>query len=82
MSQGKIVEYIDQGNFMCSLCLEDKGNKLHLLTLSNRELNLSPKRALLISETPINIFFRMVRRRQACATASIPQLCDSFPTRI
>ncbi|MFC1580397.1 ribonuclease catalytic domain-containing protein [Thermodesulfobacteriota bacterium] len=40
---------------MCSLCLEDKGNKLHLLTLSNRELNLSPKRALLISETTINI---------------------------
>ena len=54
MHQGKIVEYIDQGSFMCSLCLEDKGNKLHLLTLSQREFNLAPKRALLISEAPIN----------------------------
>lgn len=54
MSEGRIVEYIDQGSFMCSLCLEDRGNKLHLLTLSNREVNLSPKRALLISETSMD----------------------------
>ena len=54
MYEGKIVEYIDQGNFMCTLCLEDRGNKLHLLTLTNREVNLSPKRALLISETTVN----------------------------
>ncbi|HDG97349.1 MAG TPA: hypothetical protein ENG73_04130 [Desulfobacterales bacterium] len=51
MTQGKIVEYIDQGKIICSLCLQDKGNRLHLLTTSNREVNLSPKRALLISET-------------------------------
>ena len=39
---------------MCTLCLEDRGNKLHLLTLTNREVNLSPKRALLISDTTVN----------------------------
>lgn len=49
MYQGKIIEYIDQGKFICTLCLQDKGNRLHLLTSSNREINISPKRALLIS---------------------------------
>lgn len=39
---------------MCTLCLEDKGNKLHLLTLTNREVNLSTKRALLVSDTTFN----------------------------
>ena len=51
MKQGKIVEYIDQGKFVCTICLQDKGNRLHLLTSSNREVNLSPKRALLISNS-------------------------------
>jgi exoribonuclease II len=46
---GKFVEYIDQGDFICTICLQDRGTKLHLLTLSNREVNLSPKRALLVS---------------------------------
>lgn len=55
MSQGRIVEYIDQGKIICSICLEDKGNKLHLLTTTNREVNLSPKRALLISQAAIDI---------------------------
>ncbi|MCP4666239.1 MAG: RNB domain-containing ribonuclease, partial [Deltaproteobacteria bacterium] len=55
MSQGKIIEYIDQGNFVCTLCLQDKGNRLHLLTPSNREVNLSPKRALLISRSHIDV---------------------------
>jgi exoribonuclease-2 len=55
MSQGKIIEYIDQGRFVCTICLQDKGNRLHLLTPSNREVNLSPKRAILISGTPIDI---------------------------
>jgi exoribonuclease-2 len=46
---GKFVEYIDQGDLICAICLQDRGTKLHLLTLSNREVNLSPKRALLVS---------------------------------
>ncbi len=55
MNDGKIVEYIDQGNFVCTLCLQDKGNRLHLLTPSNREVNLSPKRAILISRSGIDV---------------------------
>ena len=55
MAQGKIVEYIDQGRFVCTICLQDKGNRLHLLTPSNREVNLSQKRIMLISEATIDI---------------------------
>jgi len=55
MTQGKIVEYIDQGKFICTICLQDKGNRLHLLTPSNREVNLSQKRIMLVSETTIDI---------------------------
>lgn len=53
MNQGKIVEYIDQGRFICAICLQDKRNRLHLLTSSNREVRLSPNRALLISSSSI-----------------------------
>ena len=49
MNQGRIIEYIDQGKFVCTLCLQDKGNRLHLLTALNRQASLSPKRAILIS---------------------------------
>ncbi|OQY15498.1 MAG: hypothetical protein B6I32_07125 [Desulfobacterium sp. 4572_20] len=55
MNQGKIIEYIDQGRFVCTICLQDKGNRLHLLTPSNREVNLSPKRAMLVSGATIDI---------------------------
>ncbi|MBW1782964.1 MAG: RNB domain-containing ribonuclease [Deltaproteobacteria bacterium] len=55
MTQGKIVEYIDQGRFVCTICLQDKGGRLHLLTPSNREVNLSPKRTILVSEPTIDI---------------------------
>ena len=54
MNQGKIIEYIDQGKFICTLCLNDKVNRLHLLTILNREVNLSPKRAILISNSIID----------------------------
>ena len=54
MTQGKIVEYIERGKFVCTLCLQDKGNSLWLLTPSNREVKLPPKRAILISEKTIN----------------------------
>ena len=55
MTQGKIIEYIDQGRFVCTLCLQDKGAKLRLLTPSNREVSLSPKRTVLISEATIDV---------------------------
>ncbi|HBF42782.1 MAG TPA: hypothetical protein DDW42_03980 [Desulfobacteraceae bacterium] len=53
MNQGKIVEYIDQGRLVCAVCLQDKGNRLHLLTSLNREVNLSAKRAVIISESAV-----------------------------
>ena len=55
MNQGKIIEYIDKGNIICAICLEDRSNRLHLLTTSNREVNISLKRAFLISERAINL---------------------------
>ena len=55
MNQGKYIEYIDQGRFVCTICLQDKGSRLHLLTPSNREVNLSPKRAILVSGTAVDI---------------------------
>ncbi len=55
MYEGEIIEYIEQGKFICSVCLVDKGNRLHLLTSLNREVNLSPKRAILISRATIDI---------------------------
>jgi exoribonuclease-2 len=55
MNQGKIVEYIDHGDFIIALCLQDDGTRLHLLTPTNREMNLSPKRAILISASSINV---------------------------
>jgi exoribonuclease II len=55
MTQGKVVEYIDEGRFVCTICLQDKGGRLHLLTPSNREVNLSPKRTILISDPTLDI---------------------------
>jgi exoribonuclease-2 len=54
MNQGKVIEFIDQGRFICTLCLQDKGTRLHLLTPLNREVNISPKRALLFSKASLN----------------------------
>jgi exoribonuclease-2 len=54
MSQGKIIEYIDQGRIICAICLQDKGGRLHLLTPLNREINLTSKRAIFISSSTID----------------------------
>jgi exoribonuclease-2 len=55
MVEGKIVEYIDQKRFVISVCLKDKLSKLQLLTSSNHEVSISPKRPLLISSNSLNI---------------------------
>jgi len=55
MNQGKVVEYIDHGDFIIALCVQDDGIRLHLLTPTNREMNLSPKRAILISKFSFNV---------------------------
>jgi exoribonuclease II len=49
MSEGKIIEYIDQRKIVTALCLKDKASKLQLVTSSNHEASISPKRALLVS---------------------------------
>lgn len=54
MHEGQIIEYIDQGKFICTLCLQDRGSRLHLLTAYNREVNLSHKRTLLVSNRSID----------------------------
>lgn len=54
MTQGNIVEYVEQGQFICAFCLEDKGNRFHLLNASNREISLAAKRAVLVSESNMN----------------------------
>jgi len=54
MTKGKIIEYIDQGKITCAICLQDKGNKLHLLTPLNRQVNITPKRAIFISYADID----------------------------
>jgi exoribonuclease II len=54
MNQGKIIEYIDHGDFNIALCLQDEVSKLHLLTPANREVNLPAKRALLVSKASLN----------------------------
>lgn len=55
MAEGKIIEYIDQRRIVLSICLKDRGSKLQLLTLSNHEVSISPKRVLLISSTTLDI---------------------------
>jgi exoribonuclease-2 len=54
MNQGKIIEYIDHGDFNIALCLQDEVGRLHLLTPTNREVNLPSKRALLVSKASFN----------------------------
>jgi len=55
MAEGNIIEYIDQRKIVLSVCLKDRGSKLQLLTPSNHEVSISPKRALLISSTTLDI---------------------------
>jgi exoribonuclease-2 len=55
MPQGRVVEFIDQREIVLSVCLKDRGDKLQLLTSSNHEVSIAPKRTLLISSTTLNI---------------------------
>ena len=55
MSEGKIIEYIEQGKLHCALCLQDKGTRLHLLTPLNRLVNLPSKRVTCMSPSHISM---------------------------
>jgi exoribonuclease-2 len=55
MTEGKIIEYIEQRKIVTSLCLKDRVSKLQLLTSSNHEASISPKRALLVSSSSLSV---------------------------
>jgi exoribonuclease-2 len=42
--QGKLVEYIEQGKFICALVLEDQNKRLRVFAQNGREVNLPPSR--------------------------------------
>ncbi len=44
MKIGTVVEFIDRQKIICAVVVELKGDRLHLITEGNREINLSPKR--------------------------------------
>ncbi len=81
MTEGKIIEYIDQRKIVLSVCLKDRGSKLQLLTPSNHEVSISPKRALFISSTTFDISglreellneLRVVEKRRTDYMARVP----------
>ena len=43
---GRIVEYLENGKFICAYVCEDKGSRLRLLNQSNREINLPQNRII------------------------------------
>jgi len=44
--QGKIIEYIENGKFICAWVLEESGNRLRLLNQNGREVSLPAARLL------------------------------------
>ena len=53
--EGRIVEFIEEGRFICAICLSEKKNKIHVLTPNNKEMNLSVNRILLSSNRKIDL---------------------------
>jgi exoribonuclease-2 len=43
---GRIVEYLENGKFICAFVLEDNGNRLRLLNQNGREVNLPHNRVV------------------------------------
>ncbi len=55
MELNDIVEYIDRQKILCAVVMEVKGNRLRLLTETNREVNLSTNRLLYKSKKSLNL---------------------------
>jgi exoribonuclease-2 len=55
MEPGKIVAFFEQKRILCAVCLEVKGNKVHLLTEENREVTLGFNRIALNSSYSLKI---------------------------
>ena len=54
MQPGTVVTFFDKDKLTCGICLECKGNKLHLLSEQNRTLKLNLNRVIHHSEKPLN----------------------------
>ena len=46
MEPGDIVEFFEDKRIFCGVVLELKGERLHVLTQTSREMTLTPKRVL------------------------------------
>ena len=44
--QGKIIEYVDNGKFLCAYVQEEAGNRLRLLNQNSREVSLPQARVV------------------------------------
>jgi exoribonuclease-2 len=51
---GRIVEYLENGKFICAFALEDTGNRLRLLNQNSRELNLPLNRIVHFAKEKIS----------------------------
>ena len=50
---GRIVEYLENGKFICAFVFEDNGNRLRLLNQNSRELNLPQNRVVHLNKERI-----------------------------
>ena len=44
--QGKVIEYVEHGRFICAVVMSESGKRLHLLNLNGREVNLPVARVV------------------------------------
>jgi exoribonuclease II len=55
MEAGKVVAFFEQKRILCAVCLEVKGNKVHLLSEENREITLGLNRIVHASSYSLNL---------------------------
>jgi len=53
--QGKIIEYVEHGRFICAAVMEESGGRLHLLNQNGREVKLTPNRVVHQSASPLSV---------------------------
>ena len=51
--EGRIVEYLENGKFICAFIFEDNGNRLRLFNQNSRELNLPQNRVVHLNKERI-----------------------------
>jgi exoribonuclease-2 len=55
MEPGKVVVFFEQKRILLAVCLEVKGNKVHLLSEENREVTLGFNRIVHVSDSKLNL---------------------------